>query len=225
MNKDYTDYIKTRNLNKIEKFGGISGPLVCIVMDGIGCAADSEGNAVSKAYTPNLDYLLENYPVRQLKAHGTAVGLPDDTNMGNSEVGHNAMGAGQVFEQGAKLVTKAIETGEMFTSGAWQQLCGNCKQNDSALHFIGLLSDANVHSNMNHLEAMIAQAKEEGIKKVRVHILLDGRDVPPTSALIYVDRLEKFLAGVNSDNSDNFNNFNNFNHFNQFNSTYCLSLY
>ena len=203
MNKDYNDYIKIKNLNKAEKFEGISGPLVCIVMDGIGISSpDSEGNAVSKAYTPTLDYLTQNYPARQLKAHGTAVGLPSDEDMGNSEVGHNAMGAGQIFEQGAKLVTKSIETGAIFASGTWQQLCGNCKQNNSTMHFIGLLSDANVHSHIDHLETIIIKAKAEGIKKVRVHILLDGRDVPPMSGLIYVDRLEKFMAELNSDNFD-----------------------
>jgi 2,3-bisphosphoglycerate-independent phosphoglycerate mutase len=135
--------------------------------------------------------------VRKLKAHGTAVGLPSDEDMGNSEVGHNAMGAGQVFAQGSKLVTQSIDSGAMFASQTWRELCGNCTNNKSSLHFIGLLSDANVHSHTDHLEAMIKQAKLEGVKKVRVHVLLDGRDVPPTSALLYVDRLEKFIAGLN----------------------------
>ena len=191
-----------RILKKSNKFNGINGPLVCIVMDGVGIAEKNSGNAVCLANTPTLDKLNINYPSRKLKAHGTAVGLPSDEDMGNSEVGHNAMGAGQVFAQGSKLVTKSIESGAMFNSDTWKSLCGNCLSSNSALHFIGLLSDANVHSNMNHLEAMIKRAKSEGISKVRVHILLDGRDVPPMSGMIYVDRLEKFLSELNSDNFD-----------------------
>ena len=191
-----------RNLKKSEKFGGIGGPLVCVVMDGIGIAGENQGNAVWLANTPTLDTLKSSYPVRKLKAHGTAVGLPSDDDMGNSEVGHNAMGAGQVFAQGCKLVTQSIESGEMFASGTWKELSGNCKNKNSTLHFIGLLSDGNVHSNLDHLYAMIKQAKSEGIKKVRIHVLLDGRDVPPMSGLLYVDMLEKFLAGLNSESFD-----------------------
>ncbi|MCL2772082.1 MAG: 2,3-bisphosphoglycerate-independent phosphoglycerate mutase [Oscillospiraceae bacterium] len=191
--------IKTQNFGG---FNGISGPLVCIVMDGVGLAPDGEGNAVSRAYKPTLDYLFKNYPWRKLKAHGTAVGLPSDEDMGNSEVGHNAMGAGQVFAQGAMLVTQSIESGAMFQSDTWIELRDNCRTNNSTLHFIGLFSDGNVHSHIDHLEAMIRHAKSEGIKKVRVHILLDGRDVGETSALLYVDRFEKFLSGINSTGFD-----------------------
>ena len=194
--------MEERKLKKSVKFNGISGPLVCIVMDGIGIADDNGGNAVSMAYTPTLDELYKKYPWRKLKAHGTAVGLPSDEDMGNSEVGHNAMGAGQVFSQGSKLVTQSIESGKMFESDTWRLLCDNCKKNQSILHFIGLFSDGNVHSHIDHLEAMIAQAKTEGIKKVRVHILLDGRDVDKTSALIYVDKFEKFLDELNSADFD-----------------------
>ncbi|MCL1792699.1 MAG: 2,3-bisphosphoglycerate-independent phosphoglycerate mutase [Oscillospiraceae bacterium] len=188
---------ETKTLKKSEKFEGIAGPLVCVVMDGVGIAEEGPGNAVSLANTPTLDKLAVEYPSQKLKAHGSAVGLPSDEDMGNSEVGHNAMGAGQVFAQGAKLVTRAIESGEMFASKTWRDLCGNCLSSNSALHFIGLLSDANVHSNMDHLEAMIKQAKTEGIKKVRVHALLDGRDVEPFSALVYVDRIEEFMRNLN----------------------------
>ena len=192
----------SRNLKKSEEFNGIGGPLVCIIMDGIGLAPDGEGNAVAKAHTPTLDYLFKNYPVRKLRAHGTAVGLPSDDDMGNSEVGHNAIGAGQVFAQGCKLVTNSIETGEIFASQVWREIKANCLSENSALHFIGLLSDANVHSNLDHLYAMIKQAKADGIKKVRVHILLDGRDVPPLSGLTYVSKLEAFLSKLNSDGFD-----------------------
>ncbi|MCL1858716.1 MAG: 2,3-bisphosphoglycerate-independent phosphoglycerate mutase [Oscillospiraceae bacterium] len=190
------------NLKKSGKFAGIDGPLVCVVMDGIGIAGENAGNAVYLANTPVLDGLNNNYPVRKLKAHGTAVGLPSDEDMGNSEVGHNAMGSGQVFAQGCKLVTESIESGAMFKSKTWCELRDNCLSGNSALHFIGLLSDANVHSNLDHLYSMIRQAKSEGIKKVRIHVLLDGRDVPPMSGVIYVEKFERFLAGLNSDDFD-----------------------
>ncbi|MBE6673289.1 MAG: 2,3-bisphosphoglycerate-independent phosphoglycerate mutase, partial [Ruminococcaceae bacterium] len=144
----------------------------------------------------------KNYPTVAIKAHGTAVGLPGDDDMGNSEVGHNALGAGQVFAQGAKLVSQSIESGKMFASGSWQTLCGNVKENGSTLHFLGLFSDGNVHSHIDHLKAMIVRAKEEGIAKVRVHILLDGRDVGETSALEYILPFEAFLADLRSENYD-----------------------
>ena len=101
-------------LNKLNNFKGVAGPVLTIVMDGVGLAGDTVSNAVKTAYTPNLDRLMENYPMVALKAHGTAVGLPSDDDMGNSEVGHNALGAGQVFAQGAKLVSNSIESGKMF---------------------------------------------------------------------------------------------------------------
>ena len=132
-----------------------------------------------------------------LKAHGTAVGLPTDDDMGNSEVGHNALGCGQIYSQGAKLVQESIESGSLYQSKTWIDLTDNCLQNGKALHFIGLLSDGNVHSNISHLIAMLKKAREMGLKKVYCHILLDGRDVPATSALDYVDQLESVLAELN----------------------------
>ncbi|MBE6638578.1 MAG: 2,3-bisphosphoglycerate-independent phosphoglycerate mutase [Ruminococcaceae bacterium] len=191
-----------KNLKKIDGFAGVEGPVVTIVMDGIGIAPATAGNAVIAASTPTLDRLMKDYPCRALKAHGTAVGLPSDDDMGNSEVGHNALGAGQVFAQGAKLVSQSIESGKMFASGSWQTLCGNVKENGSTLHFLGLFSDGNVHSHIDHLKAMIVRAKEEGIAKVRVHILLDGRDVGETSALEYILPFEAFLADLRSENYD-----------------------
>ena len=183
-------------LNKKENFQGVQGPVVTIVMDGVGIAPDNGANAVKLASTPTLDMLMSKYQVRPLKAHGTAVGLPSDDDMGNSEVGHNAMGAGQVFAQGAKLVTQSIESGKMFASATWQELISNVKDNSTTLHFIGLFSDGNVHSHIDHLKAMIVRAKEEGVKKVRIHILLDGRDVGETSALDYINPFEEFLASL-----------------------------
>ncbi len=181
-------------------FGAENRPVVTIVMDGIGLCDRVEGNAIKAADTPTLDMLFANYPMLSLKAHGTAVGLPSDDDMGNSEVGHNALGAGQVFAQGAKLVSQAIESGRMFESDSWKQISENAK--NSTLHFLGLFSDGNVHSHIDHLKAMIIRAKEDGISKVRVHILLDGRDVGETSALEYVLPFEDFLASLNDSSFD-----------------------
>ena len=189
-------------LNKSTKFEGVKGPLLTIVMDGVGIAPDNGANAVAAAHTPTLDRLMKDYPMVAIKAHGTAVGLPSDDDMGNSEVGHNALGSGQVFAQGAKLVSQSIESGKIFESDTWQTLVGGVKNNNSTLHFLGLFSDGNVHSHIDHLTALIEKAKEEGVKRVRVHILLDGRDVGETSALDYVLPFEEFLDGLRSDDFD-----------------------
>ena len=173
-------------------------PVVLVVMDGVGVRASDFGNAVNNAYKPTLDNLWENCPHTEIKAHGVAVGLPSDSDMGNSEVGHNALGCGQIYSQGAKLVNESIESGDMFTTETWKALVDKCKDNGK-MHFLGLLSDGNVHSHINHLKALISRAKEEGVKEVRLHVLLDGRDVPETSALIYVDEIENYMAGLNDD--------------------------
>ena len=185
-----------KKLEKLANFDGVKGPVLIIVMDGVGLAPDTVSNAVAGAYTPNLDALMKNYPMVSLKAHGTAVGLPSDDDMGNSEVGHNALGAGQVFAQGAKLVSNSIESGKMFASATWQELIANVKNNNSTLHFSGLFSDGNVHSHIDHLKAMLAEAKTEGVSRVRVHILLDGRDVGETSALEYINPFEAYLDSL-----------------------------
>ena len=189
-------------LNKLTNFKGIDGPVLTIVMDGVGLAPDTISNAVAGAYTPTLDMLMEKYPMVSLKAHGTAVGLPSDDDMGNSEVGHNALGAGQVFAQGAKLVSNSIESGKMFVSDTWQTIVNNVKTSSGVLHFLGLFSDGNVHSHIDHLKAMIVRAKEEGIKTVRVHILIDGRDVGETSALDYILPFEEFLTSLRTADFD-----------------------
>ena len=183
-------------LKKLSTFDGVNGPVLTIVMDGVGLAPDTVSNAVATAYTPTLDMLMKNYPMVSLKAHGTAVGLPSDDDMGNSEVGHNALGAGQVFAQGAKLVSQSIESGKMFASETWQTIVSNVKSNNSTLHFLGLFSDGNVHSHIDHLKAMIIKAKDEGVACVRIHILIDGRDVGETSALEYIDPFEAFIADL-----------------------------
>jgi len=184
-------------LKKFDKFNGRQGPLLLIIMDGIGLSERVTGNAVSAANTPMLDRLMSNCLHCRLQAHGTAVGLPSDADMGNSEVGHNAIGAGRVFDQGARLVNSAIDSGRLWEGDIWKKLIHNVQNHSGALHFIGLFSDGNVHSHIDHLKAMIVKAKEEGIHKVRVHILLDGRDVGETSALDYINPFEQFLAEIN----------------------------
>ncbi|MBR4863027.1 MAG: 2,3-bisphosphoglycerate-independent phosphoglycerate mutase [Oscillospiraceae bacterium] len=176
-------------------------PIVLIVMDGVGKGDGGSGDAVTVAKTPTLDKLLAECPHTYLKAHGTAVGLPSDEDMGNSEVGHNALGCGQVYSQGAKLVGESIEKGTLFASETWQELVENAKAGH-AMHFMGLLSDGNVHSNIAHLIALLKAAKAAGVKKAYCHILLDGRDVPATSALEYVEQLETVLAELNTEGCD-----------------------
>ncbi len=174
--------------------------VVLVVMDGVGATEKDNGNAVLHAYTPTLDHFINHYPNTTINAHGVAVGLPSDEDMGNSEVGHNALGCGQIYSQGAKLVNESIESKDIYKTETWKEVTSYCK--DHTLHFIGLLSDGNVHSNIEHLFAMLRQAKEEKISKVRLHILLDGRDVPETSALIYVDKLDALLAELNDESFD-----------------------
>lgn len=177
-------------------------PIVLVIMDGVGKGDGGPGDAVAQAKTPTLDKLFATCPYTWLKAHGTAVGLPTDDDMGNSEVGHNALGCGQIYSQGAKLVGESIENGSLFQSETWQDLTNNCLENGKALHFLGLLSDGNVHSNISHLIAMLKKARALGIRRCYCHILLDGRDVPATSALTYVDELEQTLASLRGEGFD-----------------------
>ena len=176
-------------------------PIVLVIMDGVGKGDGGSGDAVVVAKTPTLDHLLATCPHTYLKAHGTAVGLPSDEDMGNSEVGHNALGCGQVYSQGAKLVGESIENGTLFASTTWTDLVENAKTG-KAMHFMGLLSDGNVHSNIHHLIALLKAAHAAGVKKAYCHILLDGRDVPATSALEYVSMLETVLAELNTEGCD-----------------------
>ena len=171
------------------------GPVVVVVLDGVGIGRGDEGDAVYQARTPVLDRLRATCPVTTLRAHGTAVGLPSDSDMGNSEVGHNALGAGRVLDQGAKLVNRAIETGKLFDGAVWHDLVARCAAGGT-LHLIGLLSDGNVHSHIDQLFALIRHARTDGVERLCVHPLLDGRDVPETSALQYVDALEDLLAAT-----------------------------
>ena len=186
----------TLSLDPHPIFAGRSGPVLIVVADGVGIAEDTASNAVSQAETPTLDKLLTSQFSTSLAAHGTAVGLPTDDDMGNSEVGHNAIGAGRIFAQGAKLVNKALETKTIYDSDVWKEAINH--GGAGTMHFIGLLSDGNVHSHINHLHEMINQAVIEGVVSICVHVLLDGRDTPPRSALKYVEQTEAFIETMNS---------------------------
>ena len=187
-----------------DSFKGVEGPVLVVVMDGVGLGRRDEGDAVWLARTPNLDAMPERSGAiaLALRAHGTAVGLPSDGDMGNSEVGHNALGAGRVYEQGAKRVQEAIASGELFEGEVWKGAIAAVAQSGEALHFIGLLSDGNVHSHHEHLHAMLRRASEDGVSKARVHVLLDGRDVGETSALEYLEPLEELLEELSVDGRD-----------------------
>ncbi len=186
----------TFHLDPLPGFHPFPGPVVLVIMDGVGLGRRDESDGVFLANTPVLDELLAEPLFVSLKAHGKAVGLPSDEDMGNSEVGHNALGAGRVFAQGAQLVNNAIASGSIFKGAAWQEAVSRGKAGGT-VHFIGLLSDGNVHSHIEHLFALLDRCAEEGVARVRVHPLLDGRDVGERSALTYLDALEGRLAQLN----------------------------
>jgi 2,3-bisphosphoglycerate-independent phosphoglycerate mutase len=183
------------SLRRHPSFLGRPGPLLVVIADGVGVAPPSASNAVTEADTPTLDALTSSELYTELAAHGPAVGLPSDDDMGNSEVGHNALGAGRIFEQGAKLVNKAIATGAIFTSDVWADAITHGRS--GTLHLIGLHSDGGVHSSLEHLYALITRAAEEGVTSCALHILHDGRDVAARSALDYIARTEAVLADIN----------------------------
>ena len=184
------------HLDRHPSFAGRPGPLLLVIADGVGVAPDGPSNAVSLAATPTLDGLTSGELYTELAAHGPAVGLPTDDDMGNSEVGHNALGAGRVFAQGAKLVNRAIESGALFEGPVWKQAIEHAR--NGTMHFIGLHSDGNVHSNNEHLYAMLRRAADEGVTSAAVHILHDGRDVPSQSALVYIALTEQVLSEINA---------------------------
>ena len=184
-------------LKKLTAFSGRKGPLLLIIMDGVGLGKNDASDGVFSAKMPCLHELFKSKLFTSLQAHGMAVGLPSDDDMGNSEVGHNALGAGRVFAQGAKLVDHAIETGEIFKTPLWKNLIEKPKNGKNAIHFIGLLSDGNVHSHIDQLFALIRQCASEGVKKLRLHVLLDGRDVGEKTALTYIERVENLFSELN----------------------------
>jgi 2,3-bisphosphoglycerate-independent phosphoglycerate mutase len=189
-------------LERHPTFSGVKGPVVVCVMDGVGVGRHDQGDAVWLARTPHLDRLAATVPSTTLAAHGMSVGMPSDDDMGNSEVGHNALGAGRVFDQGAKLVSQSIASGSLFRGETWQRLTERARESGEPLHLIGLLSDGNVHSHIDHLFSLVRRCDADEVKRVRLHVLLDGRDVPETSALDYVDALEELLEQLRSRDRD-----------------------
>ena len=192
----------TLSLKKHSSFNGRKGPVVILVADGVGVAPPGPSNAVSEANTPTLDWIAEQPMYTELLAHGTAVGLPSDEDMGNSEVGHNALGAGRIFAQGAKLVNQALASGAAFETKVWQRAVAHGKKN--ALHLMGLHSDGNVHSHTDHLYKLMQVAAEAGVTECCLHLLLDGRDVAARSALHYIGETEKRIAEINKKYKANF---------------------
>lgn len=184
-------------LKKLTNFKGRPGPLLLVILDGVGLGKNDESDGVHLAKAPCLHGLFKSKLYTTLKAHGTAVGMPSDDDMGNSEVGHNALGAGRIFAQGATLVSRAIAEGAVFKTPLWQQLVEQAKKPGATFHLIGLLSDGNVHAHINHLFAMLKQCASQGVKRVRIHALLDGRDVYEKSALQYIERTESVLKELN----------------------------
>jgi 2,3-bisphosphoglycerate-independent phosphoglycerate mutase len=184
------------SLDRFHSFPGRPGPLLLVIADGVGIAPPGPSNAVTEADTPTLDAMLASPLSTSLLAHGAAVGLPSDDDMGNSEVGHNALGAGRVFAQGAKLVNQAIADGRLWATDVWRTVVEHGSAH--TMHVIGLHSDGNVHASLDQLYALLRRAAADGVRRARVHILLDGRDVPPRSALGYIARTEAVLAEINA---------------------------
>ncbi|MEE4164359.1 MAG: 2,3-bisphosphoglycerate-independent phosphoglycerate mutase [Desulfocapsaceae bacterium] len=185
--------MKNGRLKPLENYNGDSGPLVAVILDGIGIGSRDESDGVFVSHTPVLDRLFKEPLFMELKAHGTAVGLPSDDDMGNSEVGHNALGAGRIFSQGAKLVNDAFKSGSVFSGQSWKAIAKRCTDGGT-LHLIGLVSDGNVHSHTDHLYGLLKGCSENKIDRVRIHGLLDGRDVGARSALDYFGPLEEKCA-------------------------------
>ena len=164
-------------------------PTVLMILDGYGLNEKTEGNAIAQANKPVMDKLMAEYPFVKGYASGLAVGLPDGQ-MGNSEVGHLNMGAGRIVYQELTRITKEIQDGDFFENKALLHAIENAKENDTALHMYGLLSDGGVHSHNTHLYALLEMAKRHGLKKVYVHCFLDGRDTPPESGKDFVQALQ-----------------------------------
>ncbi len=165
-----------------------------IILDGVGYSPQVKGNAVKLAKMKNFNKLIKQNSCL-IKAHGTSVGLPSDSMQGNSEVGHNAIGAGKVIEQGLSLINKEFKSGKIFKSETWKKFIENGK--NSSVHFIGLLSDSDLHGNISHLKKLVTQCNKEGIENIYIHALLDGRDVEPHSGVKYYQNVVKFLEKFN----------------------------
>ena len=170
-------------------------PVMLMILDGWGVAPASDVNAATLAQTPNLDRYFAEFPHTTLEASGMEVGLPEGQ-IGNSEVGHLNIGAGRIIYQSLTRITKAIKDGDFFTNEVLCACMDKTKNAGKALHLMGLLSDGGVHSNINHLIALLEMAKARGLEKVYVHAFLDGRDVPPKSAVGFIKQLQDAIAGM-----------------------------
>lgn len=173
----------------------MKGPLILIIMDGFGLRNSTQGNAIKAASTQELDMLFSKYPTTKIGASGEDVGLPHGQ-MGNSEVGHTNIGAGRVVYQDLSKITKAIDDGKFFENEALQSAMRVVKENNSALHLMGLLSAGGVHSHIEHLYALLDMAKRSGLTKVYIHAFLDGRDTPPTSGTDYISLCENYINKI-----------------------------
>ncbi len=192
------------NMKLSKKYTFRSRKVLLIILDGVGYSpkGPESGNAIAGAKLPFLNRVWNQFPTLHIQAHGKAVGMPSDDDMGNSEVGHNVLGSGRIFDQGAKLVSNSIASGDIFNGQAWKEVIGNSKKNNSALHLLGLFSDGNVHSHIDHTKALILRAISEKVPKIRLHILLDGRDVPEKSALDYLNPFETWLDSLRKSGTD-----------------------
>ncbi|MFL0194489.1 2,3-bisphosphoglycerate-independent phosphoglycerate mutase [Clostridium sp. WILCCON 0269] len=170
-------------------------PVMLIILDGFGISKEEKGNAIKAAYKPNFDRYCENYPHTELRASGLSVGLPEGQ-MGNSEVGHLNIGAGRIIYQSLTRITKSIKEGDFFKNTALNNALDNAIKNNSDLHLLGLLSPGGVHSHTEHLKGLLQLAKQRGVSRVYIHAFTDGRDVPPSSAHIYIDDMEKYIKEI-----------------------------
>ena len=176
--------------------GKLKAPIALVILDGWGIGSEADSyNAIIQAGTPHMKLLSELYPTTTLTCSGEAVGLPEGQ-MGNSEVGHLNIGAGRVVYQELTRITKEIREGDFFKNPVLVKVVEEAKVSGGALHLMGLLSDGGVHSHINHVYALLALAKSHGLTNVYVHAFLDGRDVPPSSAIGYIAALEEKMAEI-----------------------------
>ncbi len=172
-------------------------PLALIILDGWGYSPKTEGNAIALAHTPNYDEICRSYPKTYLSAAGLRVGMKPDTS-GSAEIGHLNIGAGRIVQADSTRITNAIKSGEFFENEVLKRAFAAARDNNSRVHLIGLLSDADIHSSPEHLFALLRMAKKEGIQDVNIHGILDGRDVPPRLADVYVEAMAFQHSGIRS---------------------------
>jgi len=182
------------SLKNLQQYFSGRGPLIHVVLDGWGVGAADETNAVNRANLPVMSRLIHGCPYTQLWTHGKYVGLPNEKDMGGSEVGHMTMGAGMVMEQGPTLIQDLLQSGEFFENPVLSRIIQNCVERDTPLHLLGLLSNGNIHSHVDHTEAIIRHAFQSGIRRCYLHALLDGRDAGVQSALDFTEPFEKLFS-------------------------------